>query len=72
MSDLEPGYYRAEQEGTPPAHFRVTEEGGLVLRYPSGQVARGVGATILLREDILPVCEVEEVERGETPFADEE
>lgn len=72
MSDVEPGFFRADKDdGTPPAYFQVAEGDRYALVYPSGEVARGPAAKILLGQDLLPVCEVERVDREETPFADD-
>ena len=71
MSDLSPGYYEATNDSTPPAYVHVSDEGGLTLRYPSGETHTGRGALILLQSDLLPVCSVEEVPVEETPFDDE-
>mgnify|MGYP006273346657 CR=1 FL=1 len=75
-SDLEPGFYRAEkpdlrEHGVPPAYFQVTETRKAVLVYSNGEVVRNDAAILLLQNDILPVSDVEPVEKDETPFADD-
>lgn len=70
-SDLDPGFYRARKGEDPPAYFQVTEERKAVVVYPSGEVARNDAAILLLQNDILPVADVGEVPKDETPFADD-